>query len=93
MYSKMNGGKNILVGITCGLLLAMEIGIGIDIGIGKGKKEINGNLIWEIKEKSNQGHGVSIPRWMEGENITLGVTCGLLLDMEIDIGIGKGKRQ
>jgi len=33
MYSKLNGGENTIVGITCGLILAMEIGI----GIGKGR--------------------------------------------------------
>ena len=29
----------------------------------------------------------------EGKNITLGVTCGLLVDMKIGNDIGKDKRQ
>lgn len=36
MYSKLNGGKNIIVDITCGLLIAMEI----DKGIGKDKEAL-----------------------------------------------------
>jgi len=40
MYSKLNGGKNILVGVTFGLFMAKEIGK----GIGKGKEALIGIL-------------------------------------------------
>jgi len=37
-HSKLNGGKNIIVGITFGLIMIMEIGK----ELGKGKEEIIG---------------------------------------------------
>ena len=47
MYSKLNVGKNIVMGITGDELMAMEIG--------KGKVEIIGILFMKIKENKRKG--------------------------------------